>query len=257
MLVERDSQGGAQERDSSWGVGYLPEDLAPEGEPLRGGETMLSAPVTRAATVAAVVAAYHWMIRPRVLNWGATAAEADRELPGDEISPPTPLRSTMAITIDAPPEKVWPWVVQQGWQRGGFYSYNRIEHVFGLDLHNADTIHAEWQDLKVGDTIWMSHPRLKMVFPRTQVARIDRNRALVLAIMPPDRLEGDTPSGAWSFVLEPVGDHSTRLLARLQVLPGPHRYMHAYYYATMEPAHAIMQPGGLRGIKERAERPEM
>ena len=209
----------------------------------------------RAATVTAVAAAYHWLIRPRVLNWGATAAELTRTLPGDEISPPTPLRSTMAITIEAPPEKVWPWVVQQGWQRGGFYSHNRIECVFGLDLHNADSIHPEWQNPRVGDTIWMSHPRLKMVFPRTRVARVDAERALGLALLPPDTLGSDEPSGAWSFNLEPVGDASTRLLARLQVRPRPHRYMHAFYYATMEPAHAIMQPGGLRGIKKRAESP--
>ncbi len=159
----------------------------------------------------------------------------------------------MAITIEAPPEVVWPWVVQQGWERGGFYSYNRIEHVFGLDLQNADRIHSEWQDLKVGDTIWMSHPRLKAIFPRTQVARVEPNRALVLAIMPPESAGAEDPGGAWSFVLEPQGEGSTRLLARLQVYPGPHRARHAFYYATMEPAHALMQPGGLRGIRARAE----
>ncbi len=204
------------------------------------------------ATAAAAGALYHWVIRPRVLNWGASADEVAGALPGDEVSPPTPLRSTMAITIDAPPSAVWPWVLQQGWDRGGFYSYNRIEDLAGLDLHNADSIHPEWQDLEVGDTVWMSHPRLKMVFPRTEVAKVDPNRALVLAIMPPESVGSDSASGSWSFVLEPIGGESTRLLARLQVLPAdPLGY--AFYYAAMEPAHAVMQPAGLRGIKSRAE----
>ena len=155
------------------------------------------------------------LLRPRVLRRGATREEAERPLPGDEIVPPNPFRSTMAETLSGTPEQIWPWLVQVGWGRGAFYSHNGIEGLFGLDLHNADRIHPEWQDLKIGDKMWMSHPRL-MLLPETKVAAIDVNRALVFTIDGPEGSEGG-PSRAWSFVLEPIDDHSTRLIALLQV----------------------------------------
>lgn len=208
---------------------------------------------TRLAVAGGLLIAYHRLIRPRITRWGATAEEATRVLPGDEVSPPTSLRSTMAITIAAPPAAIWPWLVQMGWQRGGFYSYNRIETSFGLDLHNADTINPAWQKLAVGDTVRMGHPRLDMVFPETRVAALEPNRALVLAIMPPKNVGGDTPGGAWSFVLDPIDEQSTRVLVRLQVAP-PKLLGRLSIYLVNEPAHYIMQRGGLLGLKDRVER---
>ncbi len=197
-----------------------------------------------------VGALHHFLLRPRMVTWGATKKEVTSELPGDEVSPPTFLRSTMAVTIDAPPERIWPWIVQMGWSRAGFYSYNKVEDLFGLDLHNANSIHAEWQDLKVGDTVWMGHPRLKDLFPQTRVARLEPNRALVLAILGPVGTE--EPTGAWSFVLQPIDAESTRVLVRLQVYPPP-LMGKAIFYFFMEPSHFIMQRGGLLGLKERVE----
>jgi hypothetical protein len=208
---------------------------------------------TRLAVAGGLLAIYHRLIRPRITRWGATAEEAARVLPGDEISPRTTLRSTMAITIAAPPEAIWPWLVQMGWNRGGFYSHNRIEKLFGLDLHNAAAINPAWQNLAVGDTVRMSHPRLDMVFPETRVATLDHNRALVLAIMPPQNVGGGVPSGAWSFVLDPIDETSTRVLVRLQVSP-PILIGRMFIYLFNEPAHYFMQRGGLLGLRERVER---
>jgi hypothetical protein len=79
------------------------------------------------------------------LRWGATAAEVARRLPGDELIPHPASVSTRAITIQAPVERVWPWVLQTGQERGGLYSYQWLENLFGSDIHNADRIMPAWQ----------------------------------------------------------------------------------------------------------------
>jgi hypothetical protein len=208
--------------------------------------------LTTLAAATGAAATYHVLIRPRILRRGATDEEVARVLPGDEIAPRDSLRSTMATTIAATPEQVWPWLVQVGWSRGAFYSYNRVENLLGMDTHNADRVHPEWQNLKVGDTMWMGHPRLRYLFPETKAARIEPNRALVFAIY--GRPEGTDvpPTGAWSFVLERIGERSTRLISRLQVNPPP-LLGKLIIYGFMEPAHFVMQSGMFRGLKGRIE----
>ena len=195
------------------------------------------------------VACYHFLIRPRMLSRGATNDEVRRTLPGDEVTPPKPFRSTMATTIEARPEAIWPWLMQVGWSRGAFYSYNGIEALLGMDLHNADRIHPEWQNLQVGDTMWMSHPRLKYLFPETKANTIDTNRVLVFAIYGPEGTQG-SPSGAWSFILDPIDENSTRLISRLQVST-PSLVGKLIFYGFMEPAHYVMQQGMFKGLKKR------
>src|SRR2546429_7628000 len=83
-----------------------------------------------AAAVAAEVAGYlAW--RPRMLRWGATKEEAAEALPGDDRTPCPRVQSTRAITIEAPPERVWPWTVQMGIERAGFYSHDWVERLLG------------------------------------------------------------------------------------------------------------------------------
>ena len=204
------------------------------------------------AIVGGLIALYHFMIRPRILRRGATTDEANRVLPGDEIPPLKPFRSTMAATLAATPLEIWPWLVQVGWGRGAFYSYNRIEALLGMDLHNANRIHSEWQDLKVGGTMWMSHPRLKYLFPQTKANLIDPNRALVFAIYGPEGTD-TSPSGAWAFILDPIDEHSTRLISRLQV-GTPSLVGKMIFYGFMEPAHFVMQQGMFNGLSERLAR---
>jgi hypothetical protein len=220
---------------------------------------MKHALTTTMGLVGGTAAAYHFLARPRILRRGATKEEVNSVLPGDEITPPNPFRSTMATTIDATPEEIWPWLVQVGWERGAFYSYNRIEALFGMDLHNAERIHPEWQNLEIGDTMWMSHPRMKALFPETKAVTIDPHRALVFAIHGPDGTDG-APTGAWSFVLNPIDETSTRLISRLQVST-PSLVGKLVFYGFEEPAHFIMQDGMFRGLKERlreanGDRPE-
>lgn len=101
---------------------------------------------------------YVALVRPWHLSWGATEEEVRRELPGDDVVPEASNFSTRAITIEAPAEDVWPWLVQIGWNRGGFYSYNWVENLMGGDLHNAELIHPRVAGHKGGRRGRGCHP---------------------------------------------------------------------------------------------------
>ncbi|MBI3691872.1 MAG: hypothetical protein HY239_14800, partial [Mycolicibacterium aromaticivorans] len=105
---------------------------------------------------AGIAAVYRWVLRPTMYAWGATDEEVAAELPGDGLVEPGSTRTTRAITIDAPVEEVWPWLVQIGENRGGFYSYDVLERLVGTRIHNADVVHPEWQQLQVADTVWLA-----------------------------------------------------------------------------------------------------
>jgi len=189
---------------------------------------------------AAAAAAYAFAIRPWHLRWGATRAETARPLPGDELASGRDLDSTHAITIHAPADRVWPWVVQVGQGRGGFYSYTVLENLVGCRMENADRVHPEFQDLKVGDPVYL-HPKA----PPLRVTRLDPGRALVLGT-------------SWAFILEPIDERTTRLIVRGRGRfenPDLGRPLNLLYWRLVfEPAHFIMERRMLLGIKERAER---
>jgi hypothetical protein len=85
-------------------------------------------------------ATYPVLFRHRCLTWGSTPDEVARVLPGDELLADADIVSTRAITIDAPPNAIWPWLVQMGSGRGGAYTYDWIENLFGLGMHSATEI---------------------------------------------------------------------------------------------------------------------
>ncbi|HSE26570.1 MAG TPA: hypothetical protein VLB68_33185, partial [Pyrinomonadaceae bacterium] len=147
---------------------------------------------------AGAVAAYVWGIRPWHLRWGATDEEVQEHLIGDELAPSPKLKATHAITINAPATDVWPWLVQMGQTRGGFYSYTWLENLVGCHMRNADEIDPEWQELKVGDKVWL-HPKA----PPVEVHNIEPGRAIVL-------------KGWGAFVLQPIDEKTTRLIIRSQ-----------------------------------------
>lgn len=92
---------------------------------------------------------YPLLIQPWHVRWGASDAEVMMTLPGDEFLPEPKLLSTRAITINASAAEIWPWLLQLGQGRGGMYSYTWLENLFGANMHNADTILPEFQNLKV------------------------------------------------------------------------------------------------------------
>jgi hypothetical protein len=159
-----------------------------------------------AAAGAAIIgsaAAYLLAIRSWQLRWGATDEEVDAALPGDDLIPNPDLVATRAITVHAAADQVWPWIAQLGQGRGGFCSYDALENLVGCDIHSADRIVPEWQDLKVGDQVKLA-PEVGL-----GVSVVEPGRALVL--------RGGVPMGAvpppydftWAFVLQEQPDGTT------------------------------------------------
>jgi hypothetical protein len=113
---------------------------------------MMRSRVIKAAGGAALAAGagaigYALLFRRGCLAWGATDEEVSRKLPGDELLPEADIVSTRAVTIEAPPGAVWPWLVQMGSGRGGAYTYDWIENLLGLHMHSARQILPQFQDL--------------------------------------------------------------------------------------------------------------
>jgi hypothetical protein len=188
------------------------------------------APRPLAAAGVAVTLSYALVARPRFLSWGATWKERWKPLPGDSAGSRRP-GATRAITIDAPVEAVWPWLAQIGQDRGGFYSYEWLENLSGCRMRNADEIHPEWQSREVGETVYLHWAS------GLPVTVFEPNRALGL--------------GNWGvFVLEPLEDGRTRLIARDVRRPG----LRFLADLPLELPHFVMERKMLLGIKERAER---
>lgn len=193
--------------------------------------------------VAATVIAYRTQVRPWMYRWGADDDEIGAALPGDDWVAADAPHTTRAVTINAPIEMAWPWLVQIGENRGGFYSYSLLERAVGVDIHNADRIHPEWQDVRIGDTVWLA--RRYGEVGRMVVAAVKPNSHLVL-MSPADfartRRE-EKASGGWGFYLRP--DHgSTRLLVRGSGS--------AVGHPAFDIAHFVMEQKMMRGIRKRA-----
>lgn len=187
---------------------------------------------------------YSWLV-----HWGATAEEIHEPLTGDDLVPDVLTQATMAVTIAAPTEKVWPWLIQMGVDRAGLYSYLFVENtMLRLGVTNADRIVPEWQDLTFGDHIWFTPegypaPRFGPV-----VVDIQPNHALVLRCG-----EVDEPClGAWQFVLRELPEGKTRLIMRER--RSANESIHSMLpNLILEPGYLIMDRGMLLGIKDRAE----
>lgn len=183
---------------------------------------------------------YVWIMRPRVRFWGSQPGDATRVLTGDEFVPAPAYRSTRAVTVHAPPRTIWPWLLQIGQDRGGYYSYDWLENLAGLDIHSANHIVPEWQALAVGDLV-----RAAPGDAGFRVAQIDPERALVY---------GEPQAYSWVLALEPQTEQTTRLIARFQAAGKPAALMGLLYTGVLELPHFIMERKMLLGIKARAER---
>lgn len=189
-----------------------------------------------------LVAVYWIGIHPWMTNWGSTAAERQMVLPGDDVNPDRTGQSTLAITINAPSDVVWQWLVQVGQDRAGFYSYTWLENLIGADIHNANEIHPEWQKLAVGDAWRLVPPGYLWGLGQNAASPVlisEPGHALVLEMF------GD-------HVIVPIDEHTSRLIVRGQ--SGP-----ASLVTTMvvEPMVFTMERRMLLGLKARAEgRPE-
>lgn len=205
----------------------------------------MNTPAVGAVVLGSAVAAYVGGLRARQLRWGATAREVAAIFPGDDRIAAPDLMATRAITIDASAVRVWPWIAQLGQGRGGFYSYDGLENLIGADIHSADRIVAEWQDIRVGDAVQLA----EAVGMTVIVA--EPGRALVIRRAVP---MGSVPcpydcTSAWLLRERPDG--TTRLVVRER-----YAYLQPWAPLILEPVAVVsflMTQKMLRGIKARAE----
>jgi hypothetical protein len=183
---------------------------------------------------AVTLTTYRLVIQPWQHRWGATDEEVARTMPGDEVIPGA-ASTTRAITIGAQPEQVWPWLVQIGFGRAGWYSYDWIDND---GRPSADEVLPDHQHLEVGDQILM----VPGMGPR--VRAIDPHRSLLC---------GDEEGGTWSLGLYPDDEGRTRLVSRWRV-DWPFTPASAFWILLSDPGAFIMERRMLLGIRERAER---
>src|SRR5690349_7665233 len=191
--------------------------------------------------LAALSTAYWFPMRRWFVRWGTAPSDVARAMAGDSFLLDPTYTATLAITVDASPERIWPWLAQMGYQRGGLYSYDWLDRLFGyLDRPSASRILPEFQHLAVGDQIPLGRG------PSWPVAVAEPNRALVL-----DMRHMPGIDWVWQFGLYPVDETRTQLVSRSRVRARTW-WARLVTYA-IEPAGFLMTRRTLLGLKERAE----
>jgi hypothetical protein len=202
----------------------------------------------------AAVLAYEGWGRRWHERWGATDEEVALALPGDDLVAEPADQVTRAVSIDAPPHEVWPWLVQLGADRGGFYSYDVLENLFGLRVHSEDTVVADWQGLAVGDVVAANRARTGGWY----VMLLVPDEVLVLKVAdlkagrPVRRGEQLGWEFLWTFALRPAPGGGTRLLVRERT--GFDRPLTRWLMAPVGLVSFVMTRRMLLGIRDRAER---
>jgi hypothetical protein len=205
----------------------------------------------RRAALAGTVAAAAAVATPRLLRLGATREEAHRAMPGDDEVPRAQLQGTRAITINAPPQDVWPWIAQigyHGYGRAGWYAF---------DLADNDGVQSAWEIIPE-----MQHPHVGQVIGEegSTIRAIEANRLLLLSYHWSKtewvRKQGLWPKFghcSWAFLLTPATGGRTRLVVRVRYRSGP-LDLSVPFWPFFFVADLIVQPMMLRGIKRRVER---
>lgn len=209
---------------------------------------------TALAATAGVVATYTVAIRPRLVRWGATDEEVSAHFPGDIIEGAT-RSATMATTIDAPPEAIWPWLIQMGTDRAGWYSWDRLDN-FGK--RSADALHPEWQEISLGDR-FLGTPDGSQSW---EVAALEPRRFLALRMSLDLRGRPFDPRGSrpraytdstWSFLLNGLPGGRTRLVVSGYWALRPRWLQPFVSWFLLEPSHWIMQTRQFANLKRLAE----
>ena len=208
------------------------------------------ASVTRRITETAALLALLYAARRYYRNWGATKAECQMPLPGDTLVADPAIQTTEAVYIDAPVSAVWPWLLQMGQDRGGFYGCEALKNRAGLQHNDTDRVHPEWQQLRVGDPVrlapegWLGSPDGVSL----SVNEIVPEKYLVLQATRPD----NRWDAVWSFHVQPHWEDRVRLLTRVRI--GLRHPGEVFVMELIRPAIALSTRGMLLGVKHRVER---
>lgn len=203
----------------------------------------------------AVVAGYVFAFRPRMVRWGATATEVAAPYPGITVIPGGRRSPTMATTIDAPPSVVWRWLVQMGYGRAGWYSW---DHLDNWGHSSESTIHSEWQEIALGDRL----PSMPDNAAWWEVASLEPERFLGLRATMDLKGKPFDPNGPrpraftdslWGFALEPLEGDRTRLVVSGYWAMEPGWAKTLMNWLFLEPAHWIMQKRQFAKLRRLAE----
>lgn len=200
-----------------------------------------------AATAAPIWAASPVM-RPWHMRWGATSDEVRAAMPGDDVVPRARFNATRAITMEAPPDRVWPWIAQLGYGRAGFYTYDLLDNG---GHRSADEVLAEHQELHPGDHIpmWHEYHGLAIAY---RVDSFATNQWMLWVHRPN---EDEAPDSTWSWRLSSLDGTRTRLITRMkQEYRWQTPRLAAFNLVLMEFGDFAMERRMLRGIRRRAER---
>ena len=195
-------------------------------------------------------------LRSKMQHWGATNQEASARFPADGIIAHPEMESTRAITIQAPPRRVWAWLVQIGQGRAGFNSYDALENLLGMDIHSSDRIVPELQRLRVVDAVpfWrgVGVSATAVVPPWVLVLSGTVHDAGTNGSSARPGSAAQT-GGTWVFLLEPLEGLNTRLIIRTRVAGFAPRWLCCLFLRLLEPVYLVMERKMLLGLKRRAE----
>jgi hypothetical protein len=216
--------------------------------------------------IVTAVAVYQLAFKPWQRQWQAGADESAGSLPGDDLVPNPQFHQTMALTVDATPAQIWPWLLQMGYGRAGWYSYDAID-MLG---NSSREIRPDLQDLHVGQMVPFAPGglafRVEVVEPERALVLCGDSELIAQQQHPAAEEEGpglkmvgllsDANMSAfkmsWAFLLQPTGDGRTRLLERFRTTttPGPGQMIVS---PIIDVGHFLMTRKQMLGIKERAE----
>jgi len=222
--------------------------------------------------IASLAVTYMVVLRPRIKAWGVDPVETEAGLPGDELIPEPMATETRGVTIDAPVSQVWPWLVQMGFGRAGWYSFDSMDKRY----KSADAILPEFQELKPGEVMPIYNGggfEVRTVDPQkalvlfTDTAIMER-QAKAAGLVTDEQLaeatskrgqfgRGSYPdfSASWAFILKATDDGQTRLVERFRVKSEGRMPAAALMQEMMSTGIVLMARKQMLGIKDRAERP--
>lgn len=185
--------------------------------------------------------AYKYYLQPWNHHWGAGIDDVEREMPGDYLIEDPDVVTTRAIEIEATPEEIFPLLVQMGQGRGGVYTYDWIERMLGIEMHNAARVVPELQHLSEGEFLPLGNEGNGFI-----VEHLELDRSLVLAFT-----EGNW---TWDFGIYPIDDHRSKLVSRNRISMKDAGIGFRLYMKLIDPGAFVMERKMLLGIKERVER---